>query len=151
MEQVTDFHQLSHMFIWSAMLDDLNLLDKHFSTDYKLESLISLLPYIRPYQDIKSIGEAEFKQQCYFVTHLLFVSSRDQKSWGVFALDPRHFVEEFIFLFYAMEICIELEDNELVGEICHCLRLFRVNEENMILCNGVTYLLKQGTYHGSAS
>ena len=42
-------------------------------------------------------------------------------SWGVFALDPRHFVEEFIFLFYAMDICIELEDNELVGEICHVL------------------------------
>jgi len=151
MEQVTDYHQLSHMFIWSATLDDLNLIDKYFPAHYKLESLISLLPYIRPYQDINSIGKAEFKEQCYFITHLLFVSSRSQRSWGVFALDPRHFVEEFIFLFYAMEICIELEDNELVGEICHCLRLFGVNDENMVLCNGVTFLLKQEAYQANSA
>jgi len=131
-----DFPRILHAFIWSSLLYELKLLKKNG----RMEVMLSWLPSIRPYKTLESIGKNYFIHQVYFVTHLLFIASSNNICWGRMFIDPKYFVEEFMFLFYAVEVALEMKHTEMVGEILHCLRLFGVNEKHVVFKRGTEFL-----------
>ncbi len=71
---------------------------------------------IRPYQSLQVLGHDAYLLQGYFITHLLFILS----NWGDIKLVDRSlFVEEYSFLTSNMQVVIDMNDPELVGEYLH--------------------------------
>ena len=102
-------------------------------------NLISRLHIIRPYKSLKQIGEIAFKEQCYFVTHLILALT----SWGRYKLPKQSMIPEFIFLLQNLNVVIKLGDPELAGEFLQSLRLLGVSNESYPIQRGISYLLNK--------
>lgn len=95
-----------------------------------LSKAVSKLATIRVYDSMAhftrsgAFDREGYKQQCYFVTHVVYAFS----DWGQHPLRRQLFAEEFQFLVTNAAAIIEvLKDAELVGEVLHCLRILQVS------------------------
>lgn len=95
-----------------------------------LSKAVSKLATVRVYHPMShftheggSFDREGYKQQCYFVTHVIYAFS----DWGQHPLRRQLFAEEFEFLVTnAASILEVLKDAELVGEVLQCLRILQV-------------------------
>ena len=104
--------------------------------------LRQLSEHLRPYRSLEALGEAQFRFQVYFVTHLVFVvSGWGGRGWGARPVSRAVCAEEWLFLYANLQTCVALQDVELVGEVVHSLRLLQVPEADPVLQLGLRCLL----------
>ena len=103
----------------------------------------------RHYFTLDEIGMNDFKLQCYFITHFLYVAS-DWGTWcsimwcsflkiicithtGTYGLPRELFMEEFRFIVNSLPCALStLQDCEVVGEFVHCLRILGVTRTRQV-------------------
>jgi len=100
--------------------------------------VISVLPQMYPYLPKEQLGVDLFKQQCYFVTHLILVLSK----YGRLRLPHHLFRAEYKLLYQNMQTIVDMNDPELVGEFVDCLAILGATERDLTVLLGRRYLLK---------
>ena len=68
----------------------------------------------------------DYKLQCYYLTHLIYVFS----DWGQHCLCRQLYAEEFEFIVRNMKFAIYLDDPEIVGEFIQCLKIMQVTKRS---------------------
>eukprot|EP01032_Pedospumella_encystans_P017555 gene17555-20000_t len=97
-----------------------------------------------------SIDREAYKQQCYFVTHVIYAFS----DYGQHPLRRQLFIEEYKFIVTNTATVIEvLEDAELVGEFLHCLRVLQYTpardpDLEQLFQDGMDFLLQREKHYG---
>ena len=133
--QNINYSSYNDLLLWLYLFQELDLDCSSFLagtlTD-NIMSLLRILPLMRSYQSLDTVGQNTFIHQCYFVTHLIYFFS----DYGSHPLTRELFAEEFIFILESIPIAVQqLDDPELVGEFLHCLNILQVGfgaQENQI-------------------
>lgn len=138
-----DFGALTDAVVWLYVCEDIGIPMKCQDGMCTMSDFLHMLPLVRKYSGLDELGQLNFKLQCYFVTHFLYVIS----DWGSHQLPRLQFTPEFELIISSLSLCMDvLDDAEIVGEFLHCLRILGVCQESdpllMPLMNGaMTYLL----------
>ena len=94
---------------------------------YRVNDLLRLVQFVRPYKSLGELRREAFEQQCYYVTHVIF----SYTDWGrqpsllqsKYKLD---FQPELDFLLRNMDVVVnQMRDVELVAEFVSCLCILR--------------------------
>lgn len=137
---VIDYQVVCHAIVWAGLFEEIGIPLKIEKTDCTVKKMtVRIAQYVRPYRSYDDVGEMSYKQQCYMVTHFLYVMS----GWGRFALPSQLFVEELVFCLDALNVVIQLGDPEIAGELLQCLRLLGMDEFSYPVQRGVSYLLNK--------
>ena len=108
-------------------------------------SVLKHLPELRPYQGHHELSWEEYNDQCYLVTHVVFVLS----NWGELALDKNMFPHEYFFIVRNLPIHLHTGDIHLVSEFLECLRIFGTKDSNDKIQEGISFLLDSQAKDGS--
>jgi hypothetical protein len=137
---VIHYQSICHAIVWAGVFYDINVdFRTANSKTIKVENVLSRLHLVRPYKAIDQIGELAFKEQCYFVTHLLLVLT----SWGRYKLCKTDFIPEYIFILQNLNVVIKLGDPEIAGEFLQSLRLLGVANDSYPIQRGISYLVNK--------
>jgi hypothetical protein len=137
LRRVVNYEAVYEALVWTSVFNEVGVHMRGSDAACRKEDVLSLMRQIRPYRALDEIGRGVFKDQCYFVTHLLFILSR----WGAFTLERALFAEELAFLAANLDTLIALDDPELVGEFAHSLRILGCDEEDALVRRAVRFLL----------
>ena len=131
--QNINYSSYNDLLLWLYLFQELNLDCSWFLAGTLTENIMSLLrilPLMRSYQSLDTVGQNTFIHQCYFVTHLIYFFS----DYGYHPLTRELFAEEFLFLLESLPIAMQqLDDAELVGEFLHCLHILQVGAPNILI------------------
>ena len=124
--QNINYSSYSDHLLWLSFFQELDLDCSTFlagSISDNIMSMLRILPLMRSYQSLDSVGENTFIHQCYFATHLIYFFS----DYGSHPLTRELFAEEFLFILDSIPVAMQrLDDPELVGEFLHCLSILQV-------------------------
>jgi hypothetical protein len=124
--QNINYSSYSDHLLWLSFFQELDLDCSTFlagSISDNIMSMLRILPLMRSYQSLDSVGENTFIHQCYFATHLIYFFS----DYGSHPLTRELFAEEFLFILDSVPVAMQrLDDPELVGEFLHCLSILQV-------------------------
>lgn len=133
LSKAVDWGALTDAMVWLYLFEDLHLDAQFLGSRNGYIETVSLedvfknhLLQSRHYFTIDEIGWNDWKLQCYFITHFLYVVS----DWGTINLPRELFMEEFRFLANHLPYTVKLGDAEIVGEFLHCLRILGVSEDS---------------------
>lgn len=138
--RVVDYQHLCEALVWTSVFRDIHIEPMNCADgSCALTDVLKFMPAIRPYRSLESLGLANYKCQCYFLTHLVFILS----GWGAVTLPDvaRLFVEEYIFLITNLPVVMDLKDAELVGEFLCSLKILGVPDGDPQLARAHRYLL----------
>lgn len=138
-QSTIDYRSICLAVVWCGLFEDIGLVFETADSKCEVIDILSRLHLIRPYKQLSELGLCSFKDQCYFVTHLIYVLS----DWGTYRLPRDLLIEEFIFLQSAVETSIKLGDPEIAGEVVQCLRILGCDERDYAIKRGVLYLLNK--------
>jgi hypothetical protein len=105
--------------------------------------VIKWLPHMRPYPGPDD--ETDFRWSIYAITHIVYTLN----DYNTYSLDRSLLPEEFDALSKNLDLFIEMEDPETVGEILDSLKSFRVKSSSALLRRGIRYLLSCQNADGS--
>lgn len=124
--------------VWLYICKDVSVrLPQDENADTQMQKVLRILPIVRSYKSVSEIGINMYKNECYFVTHIIYVFC----DWGRHAVNRQLFAEEFVFIVENMSVVIELDDPELVGEFVHCLRILQVDKKMESVVEFAYYLI----------
>ena len=95
------------------------------------------LPSLRPYKGPRELPWHEYIDQCYLVTHIIFVMN----NWGELSLHPSLFPNEYFFLRANFDIHIQQRDVHLIAEFTETLRSFGCDDKDELIQKGIRTLL----------
>lgn len=95
------------------------------------------LPALRPYKGPHELSWQEYIDQCYLVTHIIFVMN----NWGELALSASLFPHEFFFLRSNIDIHLQQRDVHLIAEFVESLRCFGCVDTDPLIQKGMSSLL----------
>ena len=107
---------------------------------------------MRPYHSLTHLALDQYRLQLYLITHLLFILSTRAACWYTCPLPRTPLLEEYTFLAANVDVVVQLDDPELVGEVLAGLRLLGVGDDEEGMRRGYAYLLtkeKRGKAAGS--
>ena len=119
-----------------------------------LNNLLKLLPTFRPYDDYNEIKNGhddeefdEYADTLTLIANVIHVVS----NYGELCISPTILPQEYAYLTNPLHLnrCIDAVDVHLVGEICHCLRVFGTDENDPFLSKGLTFLREVQNLDGS--
>ena len=142
----TAYDSLCEATVWTSIFRQMNIpVMRLTDNDATLEDCLALVKCARPYHSQAKLGRELFNQQCYYITHLLFILSE----WGGVnlscqAASPlRHlFIEELTFLYSNMDVVIRNKDPELVGEFLQSLYILGLRDTDHQMIKGHAFLLQ---------
>lgn len=142
----TAFDSLCEAVVWTSIFRRLGISPMQLTDNSaRLEDCLSLVRPARPYKSQSVLGKELFQQQCYYITHLLFILSE----WGGVNLSRQEasphchlFIEELSFLHANMDVVIRNKDPELVGEFLQSLWILGVKDSDQQMVKGHAYLLQ---------
>lgn len=117
-------------------------------------SMLKLLPTFRPYDDFKSMKDGhdddlfdEYADTLTLIANVIHVLS----NYGELCISPTLLPQEYAYLSNPLHLdrVIECVDVHLVGEICHCLRVFGTPESHPLLAKGLKFLCECQNLDGS--
>ena len=103
------------------------------------------LPALRPYRAGEGVGEAEFYDTVYALTHVVYTLN----DYGQLRLSPRWLPREFEFLRANLREAVRARDADMLGEFVDSLRAFGLTERDAAVREGVEYLLANQNADGS--
>jgi len=145
-----DYEHLTESLVWTSLFRELGIdpvpcADAHV----RFEHMLGLIKTMRPYRSLDERGYDSFRLQLYFLTHLTFVLTK----WGACPLKHRLlFVEEYLFLLSNLDVCIAMQDAELVGEVLQALHILDVPHSHPAMQKGYHFLIgaeKPGKMRGN--
>ena len=119
-----------------------------------LNNLLRLLPTFRPYDDYDEIINGhddeefdEYADTLTLIANVIHVVS----NYGELCISPTILPQEYAYLSNPLHMnrCIDTVDVHLVGEICHCLRVFGTDENDPLLSKGLNFLREAQMLDGS--
>ena len=119
-----------------------------------LNNLLKLLPTFRPYDDYDEISNGhddesfdEYADTLTLIANVIHVVS----NYGELCISPTVLPQEYAYLSNPLHLhrCIKTVDVHLVGEICHCLRVFGTDENDPLLVKGLKFLREVQNLDGS--
>jgi hypothetical protein len=108
-------------------------------------SVIKWLPHMRPYRGYEGGENAEFYEEVYAVTHVVYTLN----DYSRYRLSTRWLPQEYEFLKAALERVIESDDPEMLGEIMDSLRSFGLTSRHPLIRDAVDYLREKQNDDGS--
>ena len=108
-------------------------------------NVLKHLPEFRPYKGHDMLEWEDYFDQCYMITHVIFVLS----NWGELSLDQNMFPHEYFFIIRNLPIHMYTGDIHLVSEFLECLRIFGTPDSSDLIQKGITLLLENQNVDGS--
>jgi hypothetical protein len=137
---VLHYQSICHAIVWAGVFSDIGL-EFRAKSNWKtcVDDILCRLRDIRPYKSLEALGEMAFKEQCYFVTHLLLSVT----SWGRYHVEVMDFIPEYLFILGNLNVVIKLGDPELAGEFLQSLRIMGIPKTAYPIERGISYLLNK--------
>ena len=108
-------------------------------------NVLKHLPEFRPYKGHDMLEWEDYFDQCYMITHVIFVLS----NWGELSLDQNMFPHEYFFIIRNLPVHMYTGDIHLVSEFLECLRIFGTPDSSELIQKGITLLLENQNVNGS--
>ena len=108
-------------------------------------NVLKHLPEFRPYTGHDMLEWEDYFDQCYMITHVIFVLS----NWGELSLDQNMFPHEYFFIIRNLPVHMYTGDIHLVSEFLECLRIFGTPDSSELIQKGITLLLENQNVNGS--
>lgn len=105
--------------------------------------VLKWVPQMRPYPSPDD--ETNYIWSIYAITHIVYTLN----DYNSYCLDRRSLPDEFDVLRKSLDVFIEMDDPETVGEILDSLKSFKVTSSSALMQRGIRFLLDRQNADGS--